>query len=248
MGRRIGKRGANERSWIYRNQLSIVAELGSDRKPRSYFLYGTKEHVPDYMVMIATNQKYKLIHDQLGSVRMVVNASTGAIAQQINYDEFGKVLSDTNPGFQPFGFAGGLYDSDTGLVRFGARDYDAEVGRWVSKDPILFDGGLNIYAYSDGDPINKIDPDGRRARLVKVALDLVVWLIERRSELLAVAVGLCTLNEESREKCLELLGQEKPVPKKVSPKSCDSQVQSCPQTKINQLIKTKPTDACKKRG
>ncbi len=166
LGRRIGKRGANERSWIYRNQHNIVAELGSDRKPRSYFLYGTKEHVPDYMVMIATNQKYKLIHDQLGSVRMVVNATTGVVAQQINYDEFGKVLLDTNPGFQPFGFAGGLYDSDTGLVRFGARDYDPEVGRWVSKDPILFDGGYNLYAYSDGDPVNKIDPNGRNPLLV----------------------------------------------------------------------------------
>ena len=37
-------------------------------------------------------------------------------------------LRDTNPGFQPFGFAGGMYDAATGLVRFGARDYDAETG------------------------------------------------------------------------------------------------------------------------
>ncbi|MDS4031603.1 MAG: hypothetical protein RKO66_16235 [Candidatus Contendobacter sp.] len=35
---------------------------------------------------------------------------------------------DTSPGFQPFGFAGGLYDKDTGLVRFGARDYGAADG------------------------------------------------------------------------------------------------------------------------
>ena len=38
----------------------------------------------------------------------------GAIAQRLDYDEFGNVLADTNPGFQPFGFAGGLYDRDTG--------------------------------------------------------------------------------------------------------------------------------------
>jgi RHS repeat-associated protein len=54
---------------------------------------------------------------------------------------------DSNPGFQPFGFAGGLYDRDTGLVRFGARDYDAETGRWTARDPILFAGGQgNLYA------------------------------------------------------------------------------------------------------
>ncbi|HET8934091.1 MAG TPA: RHS repeat-associated core domain-containing protein [Polyangiales bacterium] len=48
--------------------------------------------------------------------------------------EFGVVLNDSNPGFQPFGFAGGLYDADTGLVRFGERDYDALTGRWTKKD------------------------------------------------------------------------------------------------------------------
>ena len=59
------------------------------------------------------------------------------------------------------GFAGGLYDSDTNLVRFGARDYDAEIGRWTSKDPIGFDGeDSNLYGYTFNDPINWIDIDG----------------------------------------------------------------------------------------
>jgi RHS repeat-associated protein len=105
---------------------------------------------------------YRIITDHLGSVRVVVDAQTGAIAQEMSYDEFGRVLSDTNPGFQPFGFAGGLYDPDTRLVRFGARDYDAETGRWTSKDPMLFDGGdTNLYAYVGNDPINRVDPSGR---------------------------------------------------------------------------------------
>ena len=59
------------------------------------------------------------------------------------------------------GFAGGLYDSDTSLVRFGARDYDAEVGRWTSKDPISFAGGdSNLYGYVLNDPVNLVDPWG----------------------------------------------------------------------------------------
>jgi RHS repeat-associated protein len=76
------------------------------------------------------------------------------------------VTSDTNPGFQPFGFAGGLYDADTGLVRFGARDYDAFTGRWTARDPSLFRGGFNLYAYVHNDPINFIDPDGRQEESV----------------------------------------------------------------------------------
>jgi len=39
----------------------------------------------------------------------------------MDYDAFGRVLNEVNPGFQPFGFAGGLYDDDSGLVRFGVR-------------------------------------------------------------------------------------------------------------------------------
>ena len=79
----------------------------------------------------------------------------------MDYDEFGNVTLDTNPGFQPFGFAGGIYDRDTGLTRHGARDYDPETGRWTAKDPIQFMGGhTNLYAYVFNDPINKFDPLG----------------------------------------------------------------------------------------
>ena len=88
-------------------------------------------------------------------------ADDGWTAQKIESDTWGKVLTDTSAGFQPFGFAGGLYDPDTKLVRFGARDCDPEVGRWTSKDPIRFDGGgVNLYVYALNDPVNLIDLTG----------------------------------------------------------------------------------------
>ena len=93
-------------------------------------------------------------------MRLVVNAATGAIAQRLDYDSFGRVLADTAPGFQPFGLQSGLYDPDTGLVHFGARWYDASTGRWLSKDPILLEGGLNLYAFCGNDPVNFVDPLG----------------------------------------------------------------------------------------
>ena len=94
----------------------------------------------------------------MGSVRLVVNAQTNAIAQRMRYDDSGRILEDPNAGFQPFGYAGGLYDPDTGLVRFGARDYDSEFGRWLAKDPKMFSGMQNnLMVYVDADPINRID-------------------------------------------------------------------------------------------
>jgi RHS repeat-associated protein len=66
-----------------------------------------------------------------------------------------------SPGFQPFGFAGCLYDGSTQLCHFGAREYDAQVGRWLTKDPIGFGGGdANLYGYTLQDPINWVDADG----------------------------------------------------------------------------------------
>src|SRR5258708_10180777 len=104
-----------------------------------------------------------MILDRMGSARVGGDVLSGTIAQEIDYDEFGVVMNDTNPGFQPFGFAGGLYDRGTALVRFGARDYDAQTGRWTAKDPLNFDGGdANLYAYSLNDPVNTSDASGQK--------------------------------------------------------------------------------------
>lgn len=104
---------------------------------------------------------YRIISDHLGSPRLIINMTDGTITQQMDYDVFGNITTDTNPGFQPFGFAGGIYDQDTGLTRFGARDYDPEIGRWTSKDPIGFRGGdTNLYGYVLSDPVNFVDPLG----------------------------------------------------------------------------------------
>ncbi|MBI2568974.1 MAG: RHS repeat protein [Candidatus Schekmanbacteria bacterium] len=160
-GRRIAKKvdGVRERAWLYQDALEPVAELDGAGAVVSIFVYASRHHVPDAMIRGGTT--YRLLSDPRGSVRLVVDAATGAVAQRLDYDAWGRVVADTNPGFQPFGFAGGLYDPDTGLVRFGARDYDAVVGRWTARDSIGFGGGdTNLFAYVGNDPVNRIDPSG----------------------------------------------------------------------------------------
>jgi len=121
-------------------------------------VYGTRPYVPDFM--IKNGVTYRIIADQAGSVRLVINTETGEVVQRMDYDEFGRVTRNTSPGFQPFGFGGGLYDDDTKLVHFGAREYDAFIGRWTSQDPGAFVGGTNLHAYAGGDPDNFRDPSG----------------------------------------------------------------------------------------
>lgn len=149
--------------YIYENELQIGAVLDSTFQTTHRFIYGSKSNVPDYMVKAGVT--YRIISDPRGSVRLVVNAETGKILQEMDYDEFGKVISDTSPGFQPFGFAGGLYDQDTKLTHFGAREYDASIGRFIQKEPIPFYGAdPNLYGYAFNDPINFVDLDGLAAQ------------------------------------------------------------------------------------
>ncbi len=159
VGRRVGKQVAGKftRAWLYQDALRPAAEI-TDTGLFSQFVYASGGSAPDFMLRGGVALRF--VKDHLGSVRFVVNATSGIIAQALEYDDFGNVTRDTAPGFQPFGFAGGLYDADTGLVRFGARDYDPTIGRWTSKDPIGFNGGLNLYAYCGNDPINCVDLTG----------------------------------------------------------------------------------------
>lgn len=65
------------------------------------------------------------------------------------------------PASSLLGFAGGAHDQDTGLIRFGVRDFDPAAARWFASDPIRFSGAdANLFAYTDEDPVNRIDPSG----------------------------------------------------------------------------------------
>ncbi len=140
----------------------------------------------------------------------------------MRYDPFGMVIKDTNPGFQPFGFAGGLYDRDTGLVRFGYRDYDPEVGRWTSKDPISFAGGdANLYAYVGCDPVNYIDPSGLKVSICFFTLHASVKI---EGETSSEYDGLWSFGPDYDKMSLrDWLGwiPGKPIPSKISEYSDD---------------------------
>jgi len=186
--RRVGRKwnGAVTHRWLYQNQLNPIAELDSTGAMVSRFVYGSRGNVPDYLVR--GGAVYRLVTDHLGSVRAVVDTATGAVAQWTSYDAWGNVLADSGSGFQPFGFAGGMADSATGLVRFGARDYDPAVGRWTAKDPIGFRGGeTNLYAYVNNAPTLWADPTGLQVIVIVVGEGIVgdhsaVWIGGFRGE------------------------------------------------------------------
>ena len=184
--RRIGKRidGALVRGWLYLDGLNPVAELDGAGNVVSRFVYGERAHTPDYIVR--DGGTYRILSDHIGTPRLVVDVTTGEVVQRLDYDAFGQTTRDTRPGFQPFGFTGGLYDPDTGWVRLGARDYDPKVGRWTTRDPLGFAAGdSNLYGYVLNDPINLVDPTGHIAPAVVAAAVAVA----RIATLLAAVLG-----------------------------------------------------------
>nr|MDQ2668354.1 RHS repeat-associated core domain-containing protein [Gemmatimonadota bacterium] len=159
-GRRVQelRGGAVVRSLLYGGSTAPMAELTAAGTVKSEFVQITGELAPDYLVQGATT--YYLVHDQLGSVRQVIDVNSGSVAQAVDYDVIGVVTRNTATGFQPFGYVGGLNDADGRTVHFGARDYDARTGRWIQPDPIGIEGGQTRYEYGANDPINSVDPVG----------------------------------------------------------------------------------------
>jgi RHS repeat-associated protein len=104
---------------------------------------------------------YFVATDLVGTPRVVGDAS-GAVVKTLAYDSFGVLLADSNPAFDlPIGFAGGLADPATGLVRIGLRDYEPLSGRWTARDAALFQANqANLYVYAGNDPVNRRDVGG----------------------------------------------------------------------------------------
>ncbi len=161
LGRRIAKKinGTVVEKYLWQGLTRLLAVYDGSDTLLMRFEYADAR-MP--VAMTKDGSTYYLGYDQVGTLKAVADAS-GTVLLKRQYDSFGNILSEENslPFEVPFGFAGGLYDRDTKLVRFGYRDYDPETGRWTAKDPILFAGGdTDLYGYCLNDPVNIIDPNG----------------------------------------------------------------------------------------
>jgi len=104
------------------------------------------------------DDSYFLLCDQTGTP-LALATTDGHVVQAMQYDSFGNLLQTRGDAVRlPLGFAGGLFDADTGLTRFVWRDYDADTGRFTALDPLGAKGGDNDwYGYCVDDPVNRVD-------------------------------------------------------------------------------------------
>jgi RHS repeat-associated protein len=109
----------------------------------------------------STNASTFYTFDERGNVAQRTDG-TGAVLSTDLYDAYGKLLaggaSGTSWGFEA---QSGYYtDSETGLVLCTHRYYDPQAGRFLTRDPLGYAGGINLYGYTANDPVNEEDPDG----------------------------------------------------------------------------------------
>ena len=119
----------------------------------------------------ATNTLYA-VTDPLGTVHALVD-SGGTVTVSYTYDSWGNLLSasgsDSLIVSLRFTWQGREYSHAAGLYNFRARWYDPAAGRWLSKDPIGLEGGLNLYEAFGNNPVNYIDPEGYYAAVASVS-------------------------------------------------------------------------------
>jgi RHS repeat-associated protein len=104
-------------------------------------------------------QHYQYLYDGKGNVSAVLDASAQPVASY-RYDAFGKLLSKSGSFEQPFMFSTKRYFQGVGLSYYGYRFYQPVMGRWLTRDPLQEDGGINLYGFVSNNPVNLFDPLG----------------------------------------------------------------------------------------
>ena len=111
---------------------------------------------------------YYPIYDHIGNIRGYVDGVTAEIVAEFEYSPFGETLQASGSKVDQFlfRFSTKHHDSASGLYYYGFRWYDSELGRWLNRDPIAEEGGLNLYAFVSNHPLNLWDILGLYAPMI----------------------------------------------------------------------------------
>jgi len=120
--------------------------------------------VDEVLAQLRSGASYYYEADGLGSITSLSD-SAGVVGRSYNYSAFGWWVSGSGTLLNPYHFTGRESDTGwfTGFNYHRARYYDSAVGRFISEDPIGFDGGMNFYTYVENNPAKLTDPSGTQA-------------------------------------------------------------------------------------
>jgi RHS repeat-associated protein len=148
------------------DQNNLVEEIQNGQATRSY-AWGPDLSYSDQgaggtggLLMINdSGQNYFPVYDNMGNIHGLMQGSNGALAATYEYNAFGEVIRQTGAyaATNPLGWNTKYTDRETGLVYFGRRFYNSGLGRFINRDPIEEEGGLNLYCCTGNDSVNHYD-------------------------------------------------------------------------------------------
>src|SRR3990170_6908936 len=121
--------------------------------------------------------QYSALSNDAGNVTSLTDSTQTTVATY-SYEAFGNTVSQSGTSTNSYKFSTKNLDDESGLYYFGARYYDPETGRFITKDP---DGGdldnplsQNPYIYANDNPVNLVDPDGEFVFVPAVAAEIAI--------------------------------------------------------------------------
>ena len=148
---------------VYDDNWQVIADIDENGSVVASYVWG--EDIDNLLAVNIGGATYYALTDIQGTVWGYVDSQNNVVASW-TYDAWGNVVDEYVAPFATalaslrYRFQGREWSAATGLVNFRMRWYDAETGRWLSKDPIGLNGGLNLYAFCYGDPMDNQDPKG----------------------------------------------------------------------------------------
>ena len=159
--RRLWKEVGGARTYYLYADEGLIGEYAADGTALT--TYGYLPDGPfstDVVFVRSGGQTFYAHNDQLGTTLRLTDR-TGRLVWSAEHDAFGRasLATGNTVTFNPR-LPGQYFDAETGLHYNFRRVYDPDTGRYLTEDPIGLEGGINLYAYVNGDPVNNIDPTG----------------------------------------------------------------------------------------
>jgi RHS repeat-associated protein len=161
-GRRAwSKVGSDPKTFYIFSGDKLIGEIsGSPQLPTAAYTWGADGLVSERDIQ--NTETYWYHFGPQGETRQLTD-DTGSTVNTYAYDAYGKTLSSSGSIVNPYRYAGkfGYYtDGTAGMMLAGARWYSPHLKRWISRDPINYEGGYNLYDYVGQNPIVFVDPTG----------------------------------------------------------------------------------------
>lgn len=132
----------------------ICKEYAADNTVKNDYLLGAGREA------IKNGGAWKFYLTDIQGSTLALTDAQGQITDRYEYSDFGETTHTSGTSTNPFLYTGQELDSETGFYHLRARHYAPNLGKFLSRDPIGYAGGSNLYSYCGGDPIGLTDPDG----------------------------------------------------------------------------------------